>query len=120
VLSSLSFVGADQAFALGRAARERADALVLTSNRWTLSDRFDELTAGLLEGAQSRGGGTLAVEYDRRDAIATAVQLAAPGDLVMVLERGSAAGRLFDRNDQPVVFDDREVALELIAEIHPG
>jgi UDP-N-acetylmuramoylalanine-D-glutamate ligase len=115
--SSLSMVGADQGFALGRAARERTDALVLTSHRWTLADRFDQLAPGLLEGAQSCEGGILKIEYDRREAIAAAIGLAKRGDIVLVLERGSVAGRLFDRDDEARVFDDRDVVREVLAGI---
>jgi hypothetical protein len=34
-----------------------------------------------------------------------------------VLERGSVAGRLFDRDDEARVFDDRDVVREVLAEI---
>jgi UDP-N-acetylmuramoyl-L-alanyl-D-glutamate--2,6-diaminopimelate ligase len=58
--------------------------------------------------------GTLEIEPDRRAAIAIAIDRAAPGDIVMLLERGSRAGGLFDRNDVPQAFDDREIARELL------
>lgn len=120
VLSSLTFVGAEQGFALGRAAREHSDALVLTTQRWTLDDHFDELAPGILEGAKSYENGTLEIEHDRREAIATAINLASFGDIVIVLERGSQAGRLFDRDDVARNFDDREVVRELLTELAPG
>ena len=114
VLSSLTFVGSDQGFALGRAARELSDGLVLTTQRWTLSDDFEELAPGILEGAESAAHGTLDVEFDRRDAIAKAIGRAEPGDIVMVLERGSRSGQLFGRDDVSRPFDDREVVRELL------
>jgi UDP-N-acetylmuramoyl-L-alanyl-D-glutamate--2,6-diaminopimelate ligase len=114
VLSSLTFVDAEQVFDLARAARERSDVLVLTTQRWTLDDQFDQLAPGLLDGAESVERGTLVVEHDRRDAIRQAIDLASPGDLVMVLERGARTGGIFDRNDVARAFDDRDVVRELL------
>ncbi len=107
VLSALSIVDADQARAMGAAGRAASDHLVLTTQRWRLEDPGDALTPGLLEGARASAGGTLAAEPDRRAAIAVALGAAAPGDLVLVLERGEAAGPLFGGDDVPRVFDDR-------------
>lgn len=107
VLSALSIVDADQARAMGAAGRAASDHLVLTTQRWRLEDPGDALTPGLLEGARATAGGTLAVVPDRRAAIEVVLRAAAPDDLVLVLERGEAAGPLFGSDGVPHAFDDR-------------
>lgn len=119
VASSLSAVGEHQGSALGRAAAERADRLVLTSHRWSADEDFEQIAPGMLDGARAVAESQVSVEYDRCAAIAAAISDAAPGDLVMVLERGAVAGRLYDRDGVAHVFDDREVVRELLAE-RPG
>jgi UDP-N-acetylmuramoyl-L-alanyl-D-glutamate--2,6-diaminopimelate ligase len=118
VLSALSMVGPDQARAMGRAAREGADHVVLTTQRWTLDDPGDALTPGLLDGARAAiGGASPVVEPDRATAIEHALRTAAPGDLVLILDRGEAAGPLYDRAGTPRPFDDRAEVRSLLATI---
>jgi UDP-N-acetylmuramoyl-L-alanyl-D-glutamate--2,6-diaminopimelate ligase len=116
VVSALSIVDPDQARAMGAAARAGADHLVLTTQRWRLEDPRDTLTPGLLEGARSAGGdGALMIEIDRRAAIEQALHAATPGDLVLILERGEAAGPLFGPDDTSRPFDDRAEARAALA-----
>lgn len=117
VLSSLTFVDAAHGHALGRGARERADKLILTTQRWNPDDAFDQLGPGLLEGAGSSDHGELAVEPDRRKAIRQAIRDAESGDIVMVLERGSRTGGLYNAQGEVEPFDDREVVRELLVEL---
>ncbi|MBJ7458795.1 MAG: hypothetical protein JHD02_06395 [Thermoleophilaceae bacterium] len=116
VLSSLTIVDAAQGSAQGRVARELADVLILTTQRWRLEDEAGELGDGLLQGAESSNHGSLVVEGDRREAIRRAISSAKTGDIVMVLERGSRSGELYDADGSAQIFDDREVARELLSE----
>jgi UDP-N-acetylmuramoyl-L-alanyl-D-glutamate--2,6-diaminopimelate ligase len=115
VLSTLTLVGRDQAQAVGRAGREGADHLVLTTQRWSLDDPGDAVAPGLLEGARAAAGGSLAVEADRAAAIARAVRSAHPGDVVLILDRGEAAGVLYGSDGQARPFDDRAEVRSLLA-----
>ena len=117
VCSALGFHGADQARAMGAIAAERADHLVLTTQRWRVDEPFGELRPGLLAGAQSVRGAVPEVRGDRADAIGAALRAACPGDVVMVLERGALTGPLYDADDRAVPFDDRAVVRALLAEI---
>jgi UDP-N-acetylmuramoyl-L-alanyl-D-glutamate--2,6-diaminopimelate ligase len=101
---------------MGAAARLRADHLVLTTQRWVLTEPAGRLVPGLREGAESVTGATLAIEPDRRSAIAAALDFAEPGDLLLILDRGRGNGQLYGPDDVPTPFDDRQVARELAAE----
>lgn len=118
VLSALSMVGPDQAHAMALAAGQGADQVVLTTQRWTLSDPGDAVTPGLLDGARAATGRpSPAVEPDRAAAIEHALRAAGPGDLVLILDRGEAAGPLYDRSGTPRPFDDRAEVRALLATI---
>jgi len=49
---------------------------------------------------------------DRREAIARAIEAAAPGDVVLIAGKGHEQGQQF--RDRTVPFDDREVAREAL------
>ncbi len=119
VLSTLSLVGREQAEAVGRAGGRHADNLILTTNRWTLDDPADRLPDGLLQGAGESFRGTVEVETDRSVAIERAIRAASPGDLVMILDRGQLEGPVYDNDDRPRDFDDRNEARALIASLDP-
>ena len=65
-------------------------------------------------------GAICEVVLDRSDAIERALRAARPGDLVMILGRGSLSGVLLDRSGLPRPFDDRETARRLLARISPS
>jgi len=116
VVSAIGMFGEAHARAMGAAARLRADHLVLTTQRWVLTEPAGRLVPGLREGAESVTGATLAIEPDRRSAIAAALDFAEPGDLLLILDRGRGNGQLYGPDDVPTPFDDRQVARELAAE----
>ena len=66
----------------------------------------------MLEGARA-GTAEVLEEGDRRAAIATALDLARPGDIVVVAGKGHETGQEVDGVVHP--FDDREVVRELLA-----
>jgi UDP-N-acetylmuramoylalanine-D-glutamate ligase len=115
VLSTLTMVGREQARAVGRAGGERADHLILTTNRWTLDDPPDRLPDGLLEGARETLGDGADVQTDRAKAIERAIRAARAGDLVVILDRGERDGLVYDNDDHGRRFDDRDEVRALLA-----
>jgi UDP-N-acetylmuramoyl-L-alanyl-D-glutamate--2,6-diaminopimelate ligase len=116
VVSALSIVSEDQARAMGAAAADVADHLVLTTQRWRLDDPAQAVTPGLCEGAHAvSDGAVVTVEPDRRAAIAIALRAAGPGDLVLVLDRGELGGVLYGPDDVGRPFDDRAEVRSLLA-----
>ena len=55
-------------------------------------------------------GGAYEIEVDRRRAIARALELAEPGDSVLIAGKGHEDYQIF--GDRTIHFDDREVARE--------
>ena len=89
---------------MGRLAHELADIAIVTSDNPRSEDPLaiiDEIVAG---------AGDLAVEPDRRAAIAQAIELAEPGDVVVIAGKGHEQGQEIAGRTLP--FDDREVARE--------
>ena len=84
---------------MGRAAAEGSDVAVLTSD----NPRSEDPMEILREMAAGAPGAT--VEPDRRAAITAAVQLARPGDAVVVAGKGHETGQEVDGVVTP--FDDR-------------
>jgi UDP-N-acetylmuramoyl-L-alanyl-D-glutamate--2,6-diaminopimelate ligase len=87
---------------MGRLARELADVAIVTSDNPRSEDPLaiiDEIVAGAAD---------LAVEPDRRVAIAQAIELAEPGDVVVIAGKGHEQGQEVAGRTLP--FDDREVA----------
>jgi UDP-N-acetylmuramoyl-L-alanyl-D-glutamate--2,6-diaminopimelate ligase len=90
---------------MGRVASELADEVIVTSDNPRSEDPAAiaaEITAGL----------PLAIELDRRAAITRAIELARPGDIVLIAGKGHERGQEFA--DRTVAFDDREVARDAL------
>ncbi len=105
---------------MGQIAASMADHLILTTERWPETDAAATLPAGFEAGARVRPIGCCDVVLDRSDAIEHALRAARPGDLVMILGRGSLSGVLLDRSGQPRPFDDRDTARRLLAQTSPS
>ena len=91
--------------AMGEAAARLADVVVLTSDNPRGEDPaaiIDEVRAG------AGGAARLIVEPDRRQAIATAVDTAAAGDVVVIAGKGHEREQVV--GDSVIPFDDAEVA----------
>lgn len=112
VLSTMSFVDAEQARATGAAAAAAADHVILTTQRFRLEDPAGAIHPGLRLGAV--GAAMIAIEPDRRRAIARALCGARPGDIVLILDRGESAGLVFDPDDVPRPLDDRAEVRKLL------
>jgi UDP-N-acetylmuramyl-tripeptide synthetase len=92
---------------MGRIASELADLAIVTSDNPRSEDPraiIEEIVAGTED--------ELEVVPDRREAIARAVEAAAPGDVVLIAGKGHEQGQQF--RDRTVPFDDREVAREAL------
>jgi UDP-N-acetylmuramoyl-L-alanyl-D-glutamate--2,6-diaminopimelate ligase len=95
---------------MGAIARRLADVAVVTSDN-PRSEDPEAIIAAIVDGA-AEGPAELLVHPDRRDAIARAIALAAPGDVVLVAGKGHERGQEAAGVTTP--FDDREVAREVL------
>jgi UDP-N-acetylmuramoyl-L-alanyl-D-glutamate--2,6-diaminopimelate ligase len=93
---------------MGRAGAELSDLTVVTSDN-PRSEEPEAIVAEVAEGA--RDAAELAVEVDRRAAIALALGRAQAGDTVVIAGKGHEQGQEFEAG-RKVPFDDREVARE--------
>ena len=92
---------------MGRLASELADVAIVTTDN-PRSEDPGAIAAEILSGAN----GAARVELDRAAAIARAIELAQPGDVVLIAGKGAEQGQEFA--DRTVPFDDREAAKEAL------
>jgi UDP-N-acetylmuramoyl-L-alanyl-D-glutamate--2,6-diaminopimelate ligase len=92
---------------MGRIGAELSDLAVVTSDNPRSEDPA-AIIAEILTGAGEDG---VAVEPDRRAAIAIALEAAGDGDTVVIAGKGHEQGQELE-NGRKVPFDDREVARE--------
>jgi UDP-N-acetylmuramoyl-L-alanyl-D-glutamate--2,6-diaminopimelate ligase len=95
---------------MGRLASELADVAIVTNDN-PRSEDPEAIAAEIMSGAN----GAAALELDRAAAIARAVELARPGDVVLIAGKGAEQGQEFA--DRTVPFDDREAAKEALKTI---
>jgi UDP-N-acetylmuramoyl-L-alanyl-D-glutamate--2,6-diaminopimelate ligase len=99
---------------MARAAETLADEVVVTSDN-PRSEKpeaiIEEICAGLSEDGRSKA----AIEPDRGKAIALAVGLAGPGDVVLIAGKGHETYQVL--GDRHIHFDDVEVAAEAIRDL---
>jgi UDP-N-acetylmuramyl-tripeptide synthetase len=103
---------------MGAVAVELADVVVVTSDNPRHEDPeaiIAEIVAGIADPAGRQDEGALVVEADRRAAIATALDRARPGDVVVVAGKGHETTQTI--GDRALPFDDREVARELLDDL---
>jgi UDP-N-acetylmuramoyl-L-alanyl-D-glutamate--2,6-diaminopimelate ligase len=92
---------------MGRIGAELSDVAVVTSDN-PRSEDPDAIIAEVLTGVRAGDDG-VAVEPDRRTAIAMALEAAEAGDTVVIAGKGHEQGQEFE-GGRKVPFDDREVA----------
>jgi UDP-N-acetylmuramoyl-L-alanyl-D-glutamate--2,6-diaminopimelate ligase len=100
---------------MGRVAARYSDVVVVTSDNPRTEDPdaiIREILPGVEAGLRETGHGRYLVHADRRAAIAEAVRLARPGDLVLIAGKGHEDYQIIGREKHP--FDDRVVAREAI------
>lgn len=96
---------------MGEIAGREADVAIVTSDNPRSEEPeaiLDEILAGMGEAAA-----TVERIEDRHQAIARAVALAVPGDIVLIAGKGHEQGQ--ELADRTVPFDDRAVAREALA-----
>jgi UDP-N-acetylmuramoyl-L-alanyl-D-glutamate--2,6-diaminopimelate ligase len=94
---------------MGLIATELADVALVTSDN-PRSEAAEAIAAEIVAGAPDAG---LEVELDRRVAIERAIELARPGDVVVIAGKGHEQGQ--EAGGVVVPFDDRAVAREVLA-----
>lgn len=100
--------------AMGAAAAGAADVVIVTDDNPRGEDPA-AIRAAAIEGARAVEPVVAVREVgDRREAIATAIGLAGPGDTVVVLGKGHETGQEIDGVIHP--FDDRQTVREVLEE----
>ena len=103
---------------MGRAGAELSDVAVVTSDNPRSEDPaaiIEEIRAGIPAEAQAE----VAIEQDRRAAIAMALGRAAEGDTVVIAGKGHEQGQEFE-GGRKVPFDDRDVARDELRKLATG
>jgi UDP-N-acetylmuramoyl-L-alanyl-D-glutamate--2,6-diaminopimelate ligase len=93
------------------AAAALADAIVVTSDN-PRSERPQAIIDATVRGIPHDYRGDVVTDPDRRAAIATALSMAGPGDVVVIAGKGHETTQTFATHVEP--FDDRAVARELL------
>jgi UDP-N-acetylmuramoyl-L-alanyl-D-glutamate--2,6-diaminopimelate ligase len=101
---------------MGAIAAELADLVVVTDDNPRSEDPA-AIRAEVLAGARTGRAEVLEIG-DRREAIATALRGAGPGDVVLVAGKGHESGQEVAGVVHP--FDDREVVRELLGQLPAG
>jgi UDP-N-acetylmuramoyl-L-alanyl-D-glutamate--2,6-diaminopimelate ligase len=97
--------------AMGRVAAELADIAIFTNDNPRSEDPQAILDA-VISGAVAIEGAQWQAQPDRRAAIATALEQAQPGDVVVVAGKGHETTQ--ELGDRIIPFDDRVVVRELL------
>ncbi|MBI4143096.1 UDP-N-acetylmuramoyl-L-alanyl-D-glutamate--2,6-diaminopimelate ligase [Candidatus Uhrbacteria bacterium] len=93
---------------------DRYADVVIVTNDDPYGEDPEQIAQGLRAGIRNkRVGETLFQILDRRTAIAKAIALAQPGDLVLILGKGAEQWQVF--RDKRIPWDDRTVARELLS-----
>lgn len=99
---------------MGRAATERSDVVILTSDNPRTEEPMailQEVEAGVRDALQVNRARYEMIP-DRRTAIETAIREAKPGDMVLIAGKGHEDYQIIGQ--QKLHFDDREVAREAV------
>ncbi len=103
---------------MGKFSASMSDITIITSDNPRKEDP-NEIIRQILAGIPDLGRmpkGKVYSEADRRKAISMALDLARPGDSVLIAGKGHETGQTFA--DRTIPFDDREVARELLGSRH--
>jgi UDP-N-acetylmuramoyl-L-alanyl-D-glutamate--2,6-diaminopimelate ligase len=93
---------------MGKLAAELADVVIVTTDN-PRSEDPEAIVAEIVAGAEE----PVDIELDRAAAIARAVELATPGDVVLIVGKGAEQGQEFA--DRTIPWDDRVAAKEALA-----
>jgi UDP-N-acetylmuramoyl-L-alanyl-D-glutamate--2,6-diaminopimelate ligase len=98
---------------MGRVAAEKSDVVVVTSDN-PRSEEPLKIIEDVLVGTRE-GTAEVIVEEDRRRAIALAIRMARPGDIVLLAGKGHEKTQTYA--DHTVAFDDVEEAAKVLGEV---
>lgn len=98
---------------MGEAAARLGDRVIVTSDN-PRSEDPEAIAREVEAGARRVTGRSVEVVLDRREAIARAVSLAGPGDVLLLAGKGHETYQIL--RDRTVDFDDRAVARSLLGE----
>jgi UDP-N-acetylmuramoyl-L-alanyl-D-glutamate--2,6-diaminopimelate ligase len=96
---------------MGKVAAELSDVAIVTSD-----NPRSESPLAIIEDVLQGAGTQVEIDPDRRSAIARAIALAEPGDVIVIAGKGHEQGQELDGVVHP--FDDREAAREALARLH--
>lgn len=96
---------------MGRIAAEMSDVCIITSDNPRTED--PEAIIAEIELGTQKGRAAVETVIDRREAIKRSLEIAKPGDIVLIAGKGHETYQIF--RDRMVHFDDREVVRELLA-----
>ncbi len=103
-------------FEMGETAGRLADLSIITSDNPRTEDPL-KIIEDIITGIKPTGG-SFEIVPDRREAIARAIAIAAPGDLIVIAGKGHENYQIFA--DRTIHFDDAETAAELLKERQAG
>lgn len=101
---------------MGAVAGRLSDVIVMTSDNPRSEDPgriIDEIQRGITPDTRKAGGQPPLTIVDRRAAIAKAIEVAKPGDLVLVAGKGHEKYQVI--GDKTLPFDDVAVARDALA-----
>jgi UDP-N-acetylmuramyl-tripeptide synthetase len=101
---------------MGKIASNLSDVCIVTSDNPRSEDPnaiINEILAGIEDGHS-----IVEAIVDRREAIKRSLEIARPGDLVLIAGKGHETYQIF--RDQVIHFDDREVVRELLSDLRSG
>jgi UDP-N-acetylmuramoyl-L-alanyl-D-glutamate--2,6-diaminopimelate ligase len=101
---------------MGAIAAREADVAIVTSDN-PRSEDPDAIIAEIVAGIEDRTG--VEVDADRRAAIRRAVELAEPGDVLVIAGKGHEQGQEF-AGGRKEPFDDVEIAREALRAVRAG
>ena len=99
---------------MGQVASRLSDIVILTSDN-PRSEPPEAILEDIGRGIPKGKGAQIEVMADRRDAIARALEVAGPGDVVAIAGKGHETYQVL--RDRTVPFDDRQVARELLGRL---
>jgi len=101
---------------MGAVAARLSDVVVVTSDN-PRSEPPEAIIEEILRGMNGSRRGERHAIVDRREAIARALEMAGPGDAVVIAGKGHETYQVL--RDRTVPFDDRQVAREILGSLVP-
>jgi len=99
---------------MGAVASRLSDVVVVTSDN-PRSEPPESILEEILRGMNGRRNGERHVIVDRREAIARALEMAGPGDAVVIAGKGHETYQVL--RDRTIPFDDRQVARHVLGRL---